>query len=125
MAYIQGYSTYNGYDMLNSQEIRDMRETYKEFKNQKHYKVLPGANTRALYKVIENTGVKMVVLKSYYTNVLVIDLNNNTVIKLWDGFSVTTLKHVNLLLEMFSFKKLSKKEFMNLKEDEPIKGLKL
>lgn len=125
MAYIQGYSTYNGYDMLNSQEIKDLREAYKEFKDQKHYKTLPGANTRALYKVIENTGVKMVVLKSYYTNVLVIDLNDNTVVKLWDGFSVTTLKHVNLILEMFGFKSLSKREFMNLKVDDPTRGLKL
>lgn len=42
MAYIQGYSTYGGCDMLNRHEIRDMREAYKEFMNLKEDEPIKG-----------------------------------------------------------------------------------
>lgn len=118
--YIQGYSTYNDYDMLNSHEMKDMKDSYKSLKKRGWMSLL-GANSRALI----NFKGDCVVLKSYYTNVLVIDLKNYTVTKLWDGFSVTTLKHVNLLLNMYGFKSLNKREFMDLELDKVYKGFKL
>lgn len=120
MAYIQGYSTYCGLDMMNQFELKDMKDVYKSLKL-RGWQPLPGANTRAMINIVGDD----VVLKSYYTNVLVINLKNYSVCKLWDGFSVTTLKHVNLLLDMFGFKRLNKKEFMNLEINKIYKGFKL
>lgn len=118
--YIQGYSTYNNYDYLNSHEKKDMKESYKSLKK-RGWQTLHGSNSKALMLLTDDR----VVLKSYYTNVLVIEFKKKAVIKLWDGYSVTTLKHVNLLLNLFGYKSLNKREFMDLETDELTRGLKL
>ena len=102
-------------DYLNSSDLKDLRYSYKYFKT-KGWNALPGANTRAMFKFKYNA--RYVILKSYYTNVLMIDLQERKLYKLWDGYSVTTLKHVNLLCKMFDMKQFSKKEWETLKVDK-------
>lgn len=98
---------------LTPYELKEMRKNYRMWIKD-GWERLPGANTRALYKVDNNK----VVLQSYYTDVIMIDIDNNAVYKLWNGYSVTTLKHINTLLNMFKMPAYSKKEWENLKVDK-------
>lgn len=100
---------------LNSSDLKGLRSSYKYFKT-KGWNVLPGANMRALFK-FKYSG-RYVILKSYYTNVLAIDLQERKLYKMWDGYSVTTLKHVNLLCKMFDMEQFSKKEWEQIKVDK-------
>lgn len=102
-------------DYLNSSDLKDLRDTYKYFKS-KGWCSLPGANMRALFKFKYNA--RYVILKSYYTNVLMIDLQERKLYKLWSGYSVTTLKHVNLFCKMFEIEQFNKKEWESLKENK-------
>lgn len=43
------------------------------------------------------------VLQSYWTDVCMIDKDGNFV-RLWDGYSVTTMRHVNSFLDRFGIK---------------------
>lgn len=55
-----------------------------------------------------------IVLRSYNTDVVAIDKSNNKIIRLWNGWSVTTSKHVNDFLKQNGFNMLSKKEWLAL-----------
>lgn len=102
------YSSY-----LTPGELKEMRKDYK-YQLANGWDKLPGANCRALYKIENNK----VWLKSYYTDVLVIDLDEKKVYKLWSGYSVTTLKHINVICNIFNFSGYSKKEWEKLKVDK-------
>ena len=54
-------------------------------------------------------------LKSYDTIVCMIKDGN--FVKLWDGYSVTTMKHINDFRMMFNLPTLNKKEWMKLSEE--------
>lgn len=101
---------FNGY--LNKYELKDMIKDYKYYILNENYKKVPGCNERALYKVNSDNTIELL---SYYTTVLLIDINDHKYYKLWSGYSVTTLKHVNALLNMYGFDTVSKKEWENLK----------
>lgn len=62
-------------------------------------------------KVIETDN--KVQLQSYQTIVCEIDKDNNF-IRLWNGYSVTTMKHINDFRMAFGFDSLSKKEWLAL-----------
>lgn len=99
---------------LSKYELKEMRKDYKYWLNN-GYKRVPGCNERALYIVNSDNTVELL---SYYTTVLLIDINDHKYYKLWSGYSVTTLKHVNALLNMYGFNTVSKKEWENLRIDK-------
>lgn len=100
-------------DYLTHGYLKEMRLDYKYWLNN-GYKRLPGANVRALYKIENNK----VFLQSYYTEVLMLDLEEKSLYKLWSGYSATTLKHINLLCKMFDFPTFNKKEWEKMKVDK-------
>lgn len=55
-----------------------------------------------------------IVLRSYNTDVIAIDKRENKIIRLWNGWSKTTSKHINDFLMLYGFKPLSKKEWLDL-----------
>lgn len=59
--------------------------------------ILPNSNNRA---IIIDDGEKLF-LQSYDTLILSVDTFTGDIKKLWDGYSVTTLKHVNEFLRAF------------------------
>lgn len=58
---------------------------------------------------------KGIFLQSYDTIVCGID-KNNQFIKLWDGYSVTTMRHVNSFRLFNNLPAMNKKEWDNMKE---------
>ena len=66
-------------------------------------------------KVIYNDDDSIIRLKSYDTIVCAID--NGNFVKLWDGYSVTTMKHINDFRMMFNLPTLNKTEWMKLSEE--------
>ena len=61
-------------------------------------------------KVIESENKSS--LKSYET--IVCEMENGNFHKLWNGYSATTMKHINDFRRLFGLPKLSKKEWDNL-----------
>lgn len=55
-----------------------------------------------------------IVLRSYDTDVIAIDKEKNSLVRLWSGWSTTTSKHVNDFLIQNGFSTLSKKEWCAL-----------
>jgi len=68
--------------------------------------VLKEFNNKATIKTTK-TGL---ILQSYYTDVC--EIKNGDFIKLWDGFSVTTLNHINAFRKMAGLKAISKYEWV-------------
>lgn len=101
--------TYNGMDFLDREEVKALREDVKERKKKRQHKGLDGSNGRATWYINEN-GEK--VLTSYYTDVVAI--KGDKVRKIWDGYSVTTMKHINLFLFENGLNTMSKHEWIML-----------
>lgn len=55
-----------------------------------------------------------IVLRSYNTDVLAIDKSNNKLLRLWNGWSRTTSKHINDFLMLYGFATLNKKEWLSM-----------
>ena len=70
--------------------------------------ILNNSNNRAL---IIDDGTTLF-LQSYDTLILSVDTFTGEIKKLWDGYSVTTLKHINEFLKPFGFR-FNKKEWLN------------
>lgn len=74
------------WDHLTSDEIKQIRKNRKL----ENAVPLPGANDRAY---IRKDGENVYTLVSYFTDVC--QVAGTDFIKLWDGYSVTTMKHIN------------------------------
>ena len=74
--------------------------------------ILGGSNNRALVIKDGNT----VYLQSYDTIVLSVDILTGTIEKLWNGYTATTLKHVNAFLKGFNGQQFNKKTWENFTE---------
>lgn len=72
--------------------------------------ILPDSNNRA---VTIDDGTK-IYLQSYDTLILSVDTFTGEVKKLWDGYTVTTLKHINTFLAGFGLN-FNKKTWLNFK----------
>lgn len=96
---------YGGF--LSQNEVKALRADVRKRKHDKKHHALDGANSRATWYENEN-GEK--VLRSYYTDVVAI--KNGVVRKLWDGYSVTTMKHINLFLAQNGLATMSKYEWI-------------
>lgn len=97
---------YNRY--MKPEDIKEMRQDYKEEKRENKAFSLDSFNGRALIIPTESGYI----LKSYYTEVC--KVVNGEFIKVWDGFSVTTLKHVNIFREFLGLDALNKREWIEL-----------
>lgn len=74
----------------------------------------PTNNQKSFYgraKVIE-TGNRIYLL-SYTTLICYWDRNTSKFGKLWDGYSVTTMKHINSFMDYLGFRKLGGKSWWN------------
>lgn len=108
------FEHYNGYSWyptryMHSDDLKEMRKEYKELKKNRGAFTLDGFGNRALV-IPTNNGY---ILQSYYTEVAEIR-NTGEFIKLWDGFSVTTLKHINAFREFAGMDTISKREWIEM-----------
>lgn len=104
-----GYSFYTN-KYMTSEDLKDMRKEYKAIKAENNAFALEGFGSRAL--VIKAGDI--VTLQSYYTEVARYDLRTDKFEKLWSGFSVTTLKHINIFRSFLGLTSLSKREWIEL-----------
>ena len=74
--------------------------------------ILGDSNNRAIVIKDGNT----VYLQSYDTLVLSVNIATGKIKKLWDGYTATTLKHVNAFLKGFNGLQFNKKSWENFTE---------
>lgn len=96
---------------MSNEDIKDLRQEYKAIKAGNNGFALDGFGGRAIIKLDNNRNP---VLQSYYTDVCRFDLKERKFIKTWNGFSVTTLKHVNIFRQFLGLKAISKREWIEL-----------
>lgn len=80
----------------------------------KIYELLPTNGRKSFYgkaKVIENNGENF--LQSYNTIVCKVDKNGKFV-KMWDGYSATTMAHINSFIDLFNISGGGKKWYESL-----------
>lgn len=112
------FTTYesNGYRyyenrFMKPEDLKEMRKSIKEVKINGGI-VLDDFGNRAVIIPTESGYI----LRSYYTNVC--EIRNNKFIKLWEGYSNTTLKHINAFRNHFHFNTLSKREWIELEANK-------
>ena len=105
------FEKYNGWYMtrcMDTNDMREMRNEYKANKKENNAFALDGFNNRALVIPTEHGYT----LKSYYTTVAAIV--DGDFVKTWDGYSVTTMKHINAFREYFGFARMGKRDWIEL-----------
>jgi len=100
---------YNGYDYLQPEEVKELATDIRERKAAGEI-VLDGFNKRASIKKAGS----VYTLTSYTTNVISFDTETGEIKKLWHGYSVTTLKHINIFLNFFGIPGISKRDWIEL-----------
>lgn len=112
------FEKWNGWSLYPSRymDTNDARQLRNEYKNDKRNGAftLDGFNGRAVIIPVENGYI----LKSYETEVAAIV--GGSFFKLWNGYSVTTLKHINLFADYFGFSRLSKREWVEMNTPETV-----
>ena len=106
-----GYSFYTN-KYMTPEDLKDIRKEYKSLKECERAFALEGFGGRAV--IIPDINTDGLILQSYYTKVCRYDIQTGLFEKTWDGFSVTTLKHVNIFREFLGLSKLSKREWIEL-----------
>ena len=109
------FEHYNGVSWYPSrymtpEDIRDLRKEYKTEKECNRAYAFEGFGGRAL--IIPKNGGGELVLRSYYTDVCSYDLQTGLFTKTWNGYSNTTLKHINIFRAFLGLSKLSKREWI-------------
>ena len=100
------------YDYLTQNDEKELRKDVRERKGNGH-RLVPNTNNKATWYESEN-GDK--ILRSYYTDVL--RLSNGRAYKMWEGYSVTTMNHINKFLSMNGCRGMNKYEWVMLKVGE-------
>ena len=59
-------------------------------------------------------------LVSYDTTVCSIDMNTAKFIRHWDGYSVTTMRHINAYRDRYNLPPLSKSDWLAMKPGIPV-----
>ncbi len=98
--------TYTSYDYLTRQEVSELA---RDVKKRDGFQ-LAGFNNRA---TVRQEGYNLI-LTSYYTDVASYNTMTKTFVKLWDGYSVTTLKHINAFCRYLNINTFSKREWIEL-----------
>lgn len=103
-------ATYGGYDYLNRAEEKELRRTVKANVKLNNEVYLSENSFRA---TIMYDYWKGAVLKSYNTEVCAIS-RDGRFYKIWDDYSATTLRHINMFREKYNLGKLSKREWVEM-----------
>lgn len=98
---------------LDANDLKDLRNEYKSDKENGAF-TLDGFNGRAVIIPIENGYV----LKSYETEVAAIV--GGSFFKLWNGYSVTTMKHINAFRDYFGLTQIGKREWVEMATPETV-----
>ncbi len=98
------HEIFNGFDYLSSQQAAELR---RDLKNAGGVTLAEFNNRATIY-----TDGGAAVLRSYDTEVC--KIIDGHFIKLWKGFSVTTLKHINAFRRVYNMPALSKKDWIML-----------
>ncbi len=99
--------------MMDSTELKEMRKERKEeYKNGGF--ALDGFGVRAVVVPVDGGYI----LKSYNTDVAAIV--NGKFYKLWAGFSVTTLKHINAFRKWYGLTTINKREWIEMDTPETV-----
>ena len=118
--YAQEFEKYNGSFFprcyLDYSDIKSCRENANNFISGAKVEKLECSNGRAF--IVYSKGYKYLI--SYKTCVAVITPDGGFV-KQWDGFSKTTLKHINGFLSLYGSFNLTKREWILLPLNEIIK----
>lgn len=96
---------------MSNQDIKDLRQEYKGIKAENKGYSLDGFGGRAIIKIDHDGSL---ILQSYYTDVCRYDIKTDKFEKTWNGFSVTTLKHINIFRRFLALNELSKREWIEL-----------
>ena len=100
---------------LDSDAQKELRKDVRDRINSDEcHIVVEGTNRKATYWCNEDAEL---VLRSYYTDVMSVDSEGN-ITKLWNGYSVTTMNHINKFLEELGMKTLSKHEWIMMDANE-------
>lgn len=108
---------FNGYTYwlsryMTSEDQKDMRRAYKSEKENNGAFALEGFNGRAL--ILPNDAENTLILRSYYTDVCSYNPKTGEFYKLWEGYSNTTLKHINIFRQFLGFNTISKREWIEM-----------
>lgn len=103
--------TYNCYDYLS-------RTEEKELRSRNRLRVLSGEESY----LSKETGFRATVKRDWYCgcsiltsyNTEVCMMQNGKFYKLWEGYSATTLKHINVFRRKFGLAPLSKREWVEM-----------
>ena len=106
---INTIDSYSSHDYLGKKEMSELRENNKIKEQLDGYTYLSGSNFRAMVRK-DYYGK---VLISYATDVCMID-NDGNFVKLWDGYSSTTLKHINKFRRINGFAEINKRKWIEL-----------
>lgn len=104
---LEQMAIYGGMDYLTPDEVADLRAEIKDLKRRGAV-VLEGFNNRAA--VIPTAAGY--ILRSYNTKVA--SYENGVFRKLWNGYSTTTLKHINAFCGMIGHPGFNKREWVEL-----------
>ena len=112
----QRYVGIFGYESayLDSEAQKELRKDVKERVKRGHIK-LENTNGKATYYA--NADGELV-LTSYYTDVLSVGYGR-TVTKLWEGYSVTTMNHINTFLIGCGLHEISKHDWVMMEVGVP------
>lgn len=110
MAYFETLKTYLYNDYLSGNPKKS--EVIANANTPGNVAILPNSNNRAII-IDDNDNIY---LQSYDTIVLILEKKNKKIVKKWDGYSVTTLKHINEFLKVFSGVQFNKKSWLNFSE---------
>ena len=71
-------------------------------------------------KIYEKDG--RIILRSYNTDVIAIDVKNGCFERLWNGYSKTTMAHINDFLRLYNMPSINKKEWFGMpcESSEPV-----
>jgi len=113
---IYTFESWNGFSIypnryMSNQDIKDLRQEYKAIKTSNKGYMLDGFGGRAIIKIDHDGSL---ILQSYYTDVCRYNPKTDIFEKTWNGFSVTTLKHINIFRRFLALNTLSKREWIEL-----------
>ena len=110
MGFYIGPRSYDYY--LGNEELRDLRNARKSH----DWQEVAGCGERASqYKFKDaDTLQEWVILRSYWTDVLAYCPDTGEAVKLWDGWSATTAKHIHKFLAQWNKRGWSKKDWQDI-----------
>lgn len=102
------FEKYNGWHTTRYMDSNDIKDLRKDLRKEKNSFTLDGFNNRAVVIKTEDGWI----LRSYYTEVA--KMYQGKFIRLWDGYSNTTLKHINAFRSYLGLPGLSKREWIEM-----------